>query len=268
LAKNIQQNQHRLLDVLNPQKILSCILCLMLLSACSNYAAPVSTRAQPPSIRITTHQVAVGESLYSIAWRYDLNFRLLARANGLSAPYSLSPGQRLTLKTTGISLNNRPSSSSSTVVKATKIPSTVVSSGAIKPSVKAPIPFKKKPKPEIFSKNWQWKWPIQGKTVETFSPAKLRKGVSIKGVSGSMVRPAAPGIVVYAGDGLRGYGKLVIIKHSEILLSAYGHNEKILVKEGQNVKQTEIIAKLGSKGTLYFEIRKDGYPVNPSLYIK
>jgi lipoprotein NlpD len=83
-----------------------------------------------------------------------------------------------------------------------------------------------------------------------------------------MVRPAAPGIVVYAGDGLRGYGNLVIIKHSEALLSAYGHNEKIMVKEGQNVKQTEIIAKLGPKGTMYFEIRKDGYPVNPTKYIK
>ena len=254
--------------MLSPLKIWSCILCLVLLSACANYAAPVSTRAQPPSIRITTHQVAAGESLYSIAWRYDLNFRLLARANGLSEPYSLNPGQRLTLKTTGISLNSRPARSASTVVKATKIPSTQVSSGAVSSPTNAPIPFKNKPKPQVFSKNWQWKWPIQGKTVETFSPANLRKGVSIKGVSGSMVRPAAPGIVVYSGDGLRGYGKLVIIKHSEVLLSAYGHNEKILVKEGQNVKQTEIIAKLGSKGTLYFEIRKDGYPVNPSLYIK
>jgi lipoprotein NlpD len=73
---------------------------------------------------------------------------------------------------------------------------------------------------------------------------------------------------VYAGDGLRGYGKLVIIKHSEVLLSAYGYNEKIMVKEGQTVKATEIISKLGSKGTLYFEIRKDGYPVNPSAYIE
>ena len=267
LARNIQQKQYRLFNVINPLKVLCSILCLMLLSACSNYAAPVSTRDQPPSMRITTHQVSAGESLYSIAWRYDLNFRLLARANGLSAPYSLNPGQRLTLKTTGISLNERATRPLNTTVKAVNIPSTVVNSGAIT-SEKTPTPFKKKPKPEVFSKNWQWKWPIQGKTVETFSPANLRKGVSIKGASRSMVRPAAPGIVVYAGDGLRGYGKLVIIKHSEILLSAYGHNEKILVKEGQNVKQTEIIAKLGSKGTLYFEIRKDGYPVNPSLYIK
>jgi len=81
------------------------------------------------------------------------------------------------------------------------------------------------------------------------------------------VQPAAPGTVVYAGDGLRGYGKLVIIKHSEVLLSAYAHNEEILVKEGQTVKSTETISKLGSKKTLYFEIRKDGNPVNPTVYI-
>ena len=83
-----------------------------------------------------------------------------------------------------------------------------------------------------------------------------------------MVRPAAPGIVVYVGDGLRGYGKLIIIKHSDMLLSAYAHNEKILVKEGQQVKNTEIISKLGYKGTLYFEIREDGYPVNPKKYVE
>ena len=245
-------------------KALLGILLLLTGTACSNYAAPVSTLEQPPSNRITTHQVGAGDTLYSIAWRYDLNFRLLARANNLTEPFSLRPGQRLTLDMRGVSLDDRPRASSRTVVKAAKIPSTVVSTGANK----VPIPFKTKPKSPVYSKNWQWKWPIQGKTVESFSPADLRKGVTIKGVSGSMVRPAAPGIVVYAGDGLRGYGKLVIIKHSEILLSAYGHNEKIMVKEGQNVKQTEIIAKLGLKGTMYFEIRKDGYPVNPTVYIR
>ena len=82
------------------------------------------------------------------------------------------------------------------------------------------------------------------------------------------MRSAAPGVVVYAGAGLRGYGKLVIIKHSEILLSAYAHNDQIMVKEGQSVKQMEIISRLGSNGTMYFEIRKDGYPVNPQTYLK
>jgi lipoprotein NlpD len=74
--------------------------------------------------------------------------------------------------------------------------------------------------------------------------------------------------VVYAGDGLRGYGNLVIIKHSDIFLSAYGHNEKIMVKAGQKVTGTEILSQIGKPGTLYFEIRKDGYPVNPVAYVK
>ena len=75
-------------------------------------------------------------------------------------------------------------------------------------------------------------------------------------------------MVVYAGEGLRGYGKLVIIKHSEILLSAYAQNEQIMVKEGQTVKQMEIISRLGANGTLHFEIRKDGYPINPVSYLR
>ena len=123
------------------------------------------------------------------------------------------------------------------------------------------------PKPLVYSKNLRWQWPVKGKVVQGYNPKDLRKGLSIQSNNGPNVRPAAPGIVVYAGDGLRGYGKLVIIKHSEILLSAYAHNEEILVKEGQSVKSGETISKLGSKKTLYFEIRKDGYPVNPSTYI-
>lgn len=245
-------------------KILPCLLLLATVSACANYEAPVSSRDQPPSMRITTHVVAAGDTLYSIAWRNDVNFRLLARANGLSEPYNIRLGQRLTLDTRGISLNEPAKLASNTPVK----PSNKTASGT-KPGVKkVTVAAVKKPKPSVYSKNWEWKWPIQGETVESFSPANLRKGVSLKGVSGAMVRPAAPGTVVYAGDGLRGYGKLVIIKHSDILLSAYGHNEKIMVKEGQIVKQMEIIAKLGSKGTMYFEIRKDGYPVNPTIYIR
>lgn len=82
------------------------------------------------------------------------------------------------------------------------------------------------------------------------------------------MRSSGPGVVVYAGEGLRGYGKLVIIKHSEILLSAYAHNEQIMVKEGQTVKQMEVISRLGANGTLYFEIRKDGYPINPVSYLR
>jgi len=228
------------------------LLLIVVISGCSNYSAPIISREQPPSTRITKHQVAPGDTLYSIAWRYDLDVRRLARANGISQPYTILKGQVLSLNTKGVTLNSRPVSPPTQSRASSSRPATEVKSA---------------PKPMVFSKNLVWQWPVKGSVVKGYSPEDLRKGLSIKSKDGPDVRPAAPGTVVYAGDGLRGYGKLVIIKHSEILLSAYGHNEKILVKEGQSVKSTETISKLGSKETLYFEIRKDGYPVNPSVYI-
>ena len=228
------------------------LLLIVVISGCSNYSAPIISREQPPSTRITKHQVAPGDTLYSIAWRYDLDVRRLARANGISQPYTILKGQVLSLNTKGVTLNSRPVSPPTQSRASSSRPATEVKSA---------------PKPMVFSKNLVWQWPVKGSVVKGYSPEDLRKGLSIKSKNGPDVRPAAPGTVVYAGDGLRGYGKLIIIKHSEILLSAYGHNEKILVKEGQSVKSTETISKLGSKETLYFEIRKDGYPVNPSVYI-
>ena len=228
------------------------LLLIVVISGCSNYSAPIISREQPPSTRITKHQVAPGDTLYSIAWRYDLDVRRLARANGISQPYTILKGQVLSLNTKGVTLNSRPVSPPTQSRASSSRPATEVKSA---------------PKPMVFSKNLVWQWPVKGSVVKGYSPEDLRKGLSIKSKNGPDVRPAAPGTVVYAGDGLRGYGKLVIIKHSEILLSAYGHNDKILVKEGQSVKSTETISKLGSKETLYFEIRKDGYPVNPSVYI-
>lgn len=226
-------------------------------AGCSTYPAPVSSLNQPPSIRITTHQVAAGDTLYSIAWRYDLNVQNLAAANGIGQPYDIALGQVLSLDT--------PKAQPSGIKPARTTSNAAATSAAPAPQLrKAPV----KSKPTVYSTNLSWQWPVKGKQVKKYDSKNLRKGVIVKAVSGAAVRPAASGNVVYAGDGLRGYGKLVIIKHSEVLLSAYGYNEKIMVKEGQTVKTTEIISKLGSKGTLYFEIRKDGYPVNPSAYIE
>jgi lipoprotein NlpD len=222
-----------------------------LAAGCETYSAPMSTREQPPSLRITTHPVTVGETLYSIAWRYDLDVRKLAKANAISPPYTIRSGQVLSLKTTGINLSDASRSTA---------PVPQVNSGSVAEA-------KTTPKPIVYSKNLRWQWPVKGEVVEGYSPKDLRKGLSIRSNASLNVQPAAPGTVVYAGDGLRGYGKLVIIKHSEVLLSAYAHNEEILVKEGQTVKSTETISKLGSKKTLYFEIRKDGNPVNPTVYI-
>ena len=232
------------------------LLIAALVSGCTNYSAPVTSLSQPPSIKIVTHQVVAGDTLYSIAWRYDLDYRLLGSANGLRPPYRLEIGQVLSLDTSDAKPIASVRAVSRSGAKSTK--KTVGSKIQEAPS-KSSISY---------SKDLRWQWPVKGDIVEDYNPKQLRKGLSIKTVSGSMVRPAAPGIVVYVGDGLRGYGKLIIIKHSDIILSAYAHNDKILVKEGQQVKNTEIISKLGYKGTLYFEIREDGYPVNPKKYVE
>ena len=244
------------------------ILMALVITGCSSYShnhpAPVSSRAQPPSKRILVHQVEPGETLYSIAWRYDLDFRKLARANSINAPFVISRGQLLSLDTSKIS-----QSSAQTVKRAPSASKTAAaeSSRSTVQTKKATVK-KAQVKEPVYAINWRWQWPVKGKIVESYNPKELRKGIKIKATSRSAVRSAGPGVVVYSGEGLRGYGKLVIIKHSEILLSAYAHNQQIMVKEGQTVKQMEIISRLGANGTLYFEIRKDGYPINPVTYLK
>ena len=104
--------------------------------------------------------------------------------------------------------------------------------------------------------------------LEPFNLEKLHKGVKIQTVSSTKVYAAAPGNVVYAGSGLRGYGRLIIIKHSDRLLSAYANNDNLLVEVGDTVTQNDVISTLGSDKALYFEIRKDGNPVNPVKYLK
>jgi len=198
-----------------------------------SYNAPIVDLEQPPTQSIKTHLVEQGETLYSIAWRYDLNVTQLAKINGLSTSYRLRRGQLLNIDKNAVAKNSQVKKSLTTL-----------NNQALK-----------------------WRNPVKGKVTETFNPKDLRKGIEYKAKPGVGVVPAARGVVVYAGDGLRDYGKLVIIKHSDYLLSAYGHNQKLLVSEGQVVDESEIISKLGSTGRLYFEIRKNGKPVNPMAYI-
>jgi lipoprotein NlpD len=116
-----------------------------------------------------------------------------------------------------------------------------------------------------------WIWPAKGKLVTGFSDTANLKGIDIAGTAGQAVVATAPGRVVYAGSGLRGYGKLVIIKHNNTFLSAYAHNRDILVKEGQQVKRGEKIAEMGSTDAdqvkLHFEIRRLGRPMDPLKYL-
>jgi lipoprotein NlpD len=294
--------------VVNSVIKIAAMLLLPFLSGCSNSPAGISDRVQPPSIKIKTHRVDVGETLYSIAWRYDLSVNELAYANLLVEPYTLKVGQKLNLKTvktrhtvtTGDTLFSIASTYGLTVWSLARknglSPPYIISPGqvisvdsrsmlsstskaihTVKAKGSAPknsatqrvIPqTQSAPKPIVYSSNWQWKWPIDGQVVETFNPDKLQKGIKIKSSNGTQVRAAAPGHVVYAGSGLRGYGRLIIIKHSDILLTAYANNDTLLVVVGQSVKQTDVISSLGVDGTMYFEIRKDGDPVNPISYLK
>ncbi len=118
----------------------------------------------------------------------------------------------------------------------------------------------------------KWKWPLKGEVIRGFSlEGKVNKGINIGGKPGTPVRAAADGIVVYAGGNLRGYGKLVIVKHNQHYLSAYGNNQSIRVAEGVKVKAGQVLARVGASASniemLHFEIRKDGKPVNPLWYL-
>ncbi|MHB8678556.1 MAG: peptidoglycan DD-metalloendopeptidase family protein [Rudaea sp.] len=126
--------------------------------------------------------------------------------------------------------------------------------------------------PELNAGGVTWRWPADGKVVGTFAAGdQTKQGLDIAGRAGDPVRAAADGEVVYSGNGLIGYGELIIVKHNANFLSAYGHNSKRLVKEGERVKAGQEIAAMGatsaSRDELHFEIRKNGKPVNPLDYL-
>ncbi len=139
------------------------------------------------------------------------------------------------------------------------------------PPVVARIDPRPAPEPQEGDEKVDWTWPAKGKIVTGFSEAASLKGIDIAGTSGQAVAASAAGKVVYAGTGLRGYGKLIIIKHNGTYLSAYAHNKEILVKEGQQVNRGQRIAEMGNTDAdqvkLHFEIRRQGKPVDPLRYL-
>ena len=222
-----------------------------ILLACADSAhVIVVERPQPPTEKINIHWVSPGETLYAIAWRYNMDPERLARANGIRSPYRLNAGQQLTLILTTVPKARTP----------------VVAS---QPSV---VKKKKKSLPQVskrFDGFTAWQWPAKGNVSRRFSSKSnaLHKGLDIRGKRGQSVYAANTGVVVYAGAGLPAYGKLLIVKHNETYLSAYAHNSQLLVNEGDKVKVGQQIAEMGKSGTthehLHFEIRKKGVPVNP-----
>ena len=198
-----------------------------------------------------SYVVQPGDTLYSIAWRYGLDYHDLAAWNSIGSDYLIKPGQTLALAAPRRMLA-RPAPR----------PTTAAASASAAASPAYPP----------LSGSLHWVWPTQGAVVRLFHAGDpLSKGIDISGVQGQSVRAAAPGKVVYTGSAILGYGKLIIIKNSERFLSAYADNDVMLVHEGDMVQSGERIATMGlnrdGHALLHFEIRYDGKPVNPLNYL-
>ncbi len=241
----------------------------MLASCSSGYRAPVEDRhIRPKPSAPSSYRVQRGDTLYSITWRYGLDYRTVAAANRISSPYTIYPGQTLYLK------KKAPASTRSTAAKSSSGKSTATKSTASPRPVSSGSTAKKASETAIRTSSLStanvkvssWRWPAVGKVTRGYS-SSVHKGIDISGKRGDAVVAVAAGKVVYAGTGIVGYGELLIVKHNEIYLSAYGHNYKLLVGEGEQVKAGQKIAEKGSSGTdtvkLHFEIRKEGKPVDP-----
>jgi len=231
--------------------VLVIINIFLLLSGCqapSKPYAPIEDGWQQN--KADYHQVQPGETLYAIAWYYGADVNELARINHLKPPYSLKIDDKIYFhqSTSKYSFSNTKSAPPH----------------AIASKKKAMINK---------TMSQQWQWPTAGKIVQSFNiNSRLNKGIEITGQYRQPIYASLTGEVVYSGNGLAGYGNLIIIKHSADYLSAYAFNAKNLVVEGEHVKSGQQIALMGKlngqKPQLHFELRYRGQPVNPMLYIK
>jgi lipoprotein NlpD len=209
-----------------------------------------STRGSVPE----SYTVRSGDTLYSIAFRYGLDQRQLAQWNNLRNPNQINVGQRLVLRAPGGSRSGATSAASTSTRPATS------SGGSTSASTRPPAP------PPASRPDWLW--PTRGEIVARFGErGVLSSGVGISGALGQDVVAAAAGRVVYSGTGLPDYGHLVIIEHNDTWLSAYGHNQSVLVSQGQAVTRGQKIAEMGpgpgGAPRLHFEIRRNGDPQDP-----
>jgi len=219
-------------------------------SASSSTRTERASGARPDAVKVRK-----GDSLYKIGLRYDVSISQLASINGLKSPYTIHPGQTLKLSSKQ-ALRAKPASATKSASTTTRKKAATTASSSLSGG----------------NASVSWQWPARGKLITTFQSNKSnRKGIDIAGKEGNAVKAAASGKVVYSGNGLISYGNLVIIKHNRTYLSAYAHNRKLLVKEGESIRAGQKIAELGQTGAdsprLHFEIRKNGKPVNPLRYL-
>jgi len=220
-----------------------------------------------------SYTVRDGDTLYKIAFSNGLDHRDLAAWNDLGRGNLIYPGQAIFLKPPP---GWRPSSGSSRVASSTgtgkKNTSTSAARRTTTGTSKPPASGRSAPSGAAARPPSTWVWPTDGRLKAAFGSSSLGgKGIDIAGSLGQPVRAAAEGEVVYSGSGLIGYGQLIIVKHSEVYLSAYGHNSQLAVREGDRVKAGETIAQMGEgpgkQPVLHFEVRQNGTPVDPIRYL-
>jgi lipoprotein NlpD len=261
------------------------------------------------SYRGSYYKVEQGDTLYYIAYITNKNVNDIIAMNRLTPPYTIQPGQKIKLwqpyyqipdyAGTGSgepSSSNNSTSPVTTAAAATVAAPTAVAASPSTPSKKtSPTTVDQSKSKEYVGKQNvnetvnkaptnsasvtastdkvdKWSWPTKGRVVKKFSDGDQgNKGIDIAGQRGQSVVSTANGSVVYSGSALRGYGNLIIVKHNENYLSAYAHNDKLLVQEGQSVRAGQKIATMGSSGSdsvrLHFEIRYQGKSVNPLRYL-
>lgn len=216
------------------------------------------------------HIVTSGDTLYSIAWRYSLDYKDVSKWNNIAEPYTIYPKQFIRLKPPPAVVAKKKGNTLTIVEPAKKATGPKVAPTPPAPPVQKEPTVAKPPLPTKNIKKIKWTWPTAGKIVRSNSP-KSKKGIDIAGKIGQSVKAAAAGEVVYSGSGLFGFGKLIIIKHNETYLSAYAYNHEILVSEGERVNTGQTISKMGKNNVganmLHFEIRKNGKPVDPIRYL-
>ncbi|RUO68719.1 peptidoglycan DD-metalloendopeptidase family protein [Idiomarina ramblicola] len=286
------------------------IFAITLLQACSGRSAPAPVDElytgktyrdfEPNSLNDKEYEVQTGETLYSIAFRANLDVQDIAQINNLQKPYTIYPGQKLSLvskpqrgatsarkaqRTTSAKQNNKTSDNAQNNIK-TPVANTEQKEYGQKTNTEKTVAkqtdksrssqsAQRIERPEVAQPGNDkivWKWPSTGQILADFSLREQgNKGIDFAGERGDSVNAAAAGKVVYVGNALRGFGNLIILKHNDDFITAYAHNEDILVEEQDWVDVGETIARMGDSGSprvkLHFEVRFRGKSVNPRHYL-
>jgi len=285
-------------------KIFFVLVSFLLFGCASQFPAPVDGERKKISKKCPdVYTVKKGETIFSISLKCGFNYKKLALSNGLKKPYFVKPGDQIRFdllrkNKSKVSEDQNKENQTSTIpfeedeiiedntfindeisqqdsgvefqfgdpiqINHPKVIREVYSKKSIKKSKKLSALKAKN------QKNWQW--PTDGELTSSFNNASDKKGIEILGLEGQEIRSVAKGKVIYVGEDLAGYGKLTIIKHDNNVLSVYGHQQSILITEGQTVQAGQSIGTMGNTGAdevkLLFEIRKDGESIDPVKFLK